>query len=91
MEFHSIWEWMKKQYNLVKYSDYTICQASSVCLSNHVKVCLHLPVGDAVDEGVDLDPGREFGGAGVVAVTRWMDDYDWRDDPDLVPSDDIRD
>lgn len=46
---------------------------------------------DAVDEGVDLDPGREFGGAGVVAVTQWMDDYDWRDDQDLVLSDDIRD
>lgn len=46
---------------------------------------------DAVDEGVDLDPGHEFGGAGVVAVTQWMDDYDWRDDPDLVLSDDIRD
>lgn len=54
-------------------------------------ISIHLPVNDAVDEGVDLDPGREFGGAGVVAVTQWMDDYDWRDDPDLVLSDDIRD
>lgn len=39
-------------------------------------ICFHLPVNDAVDEGVDLDLGREFGGAGVVAVTQWMDDYD---------------
>lgn len=62
-----------------------------MCLLKCVKVCFHLPVSGAVDEGVDLDLGHEFGGAGVVAVMQWMDDYDWRDDPDLVPSDDNRD
>lgn len=45
-------------------------------INHFLCICIHLPVNDAVDEGVDLDPGREFGGAGVVAVTQWMDDYD---------------
>lgn len=47
-----------------------------MCLLKCVEVCYHIPVSGAVDEGVDLDLGREFGGAGVVAVMQWMDDYD---------------
>lgn len=32
-------------------------------------ICIYLFVNDAVDEGVDFDLGREFGGVGVVVVT----------------------